>query len=75
VEDSPAPLRKSVRIVQDESLIDEMRTALRGDRDRAEIRRRASSPVPVAVSSKADPDKDETRRGLLARLARLRRRS
>jgi len=62
-------------VVQDESLIDEMRTALRGDRDRAEIRRRGSNPAPVAVSSKADLEKDVTQRGLLARLARLRRRS
>ena len=60
-------------VVADESLIDEMRTALRGDRERAEIRRHASSPVTAPTRVEMEPPTNVTRRGLLARLARLRR--
>jgi hypothetical protein len=35
--------------VNDESLIDEMRAALRGDRDRAAMRQRTATPAPPAV--------------------------
>jgi hypothetical protein len=64
---------KSVVVVADESLIDEMRTALRGDRERAEIRRHASGPVTAPTRVEMEPPTNVTRRGLLARLARLRR--
>jgi hypothetical protein len=42
--------------VKDESLIDEMRTALRGDRDRAAMRQHASTPAPPARASAVEED-------------------
>jgi hypothetical protein len=62
--------------VQDESLIDEMRTALKGDRDRAEVRRRGSPAVALGASAGKSPSPTETesRRGRLGLLGRLRRR-
>ena len=75
----------SIVVVQDESLIDEMRTALQGDRERAAARRHtpgpadgppsehAPAPAPAAVP--AAPAAALPPRGLLARLARRRRRS
>jgi len=59
-------------VVQDESLIDEMRSALQGDRDRAESRRRASEPVRAEPGSVAAPPPERNARGRFALLARLR---
>jgi len=57
--------------VKEETQIDEMRAALRGDRERAEEARRRSSENVLALletpQPKAEPQ-SERRRGLLARL-------
>jgi hypothetical protein len=64
-----------VPVVQDESLIDEMRSVLQGDRDRAESRRLASSSPRAQASPQAERRPDEHARERFGLLARLRRRS
>jgi hypothetical protein len=59
--------------VQDESLIEEMRSALKGDRDRAEIRRAAPAERPEPAATESPPGAPQ-RRGLIARFARRRAR-
>jgi hypothetical protein len=61
--------------VKEESQIDEMRAAVRGDRERAEQSRQRSSEnvlapieVPAAVESAEPQPEPEPRRGLLSRL-------
>ena len=63
--------------MQDESLIDEMRAALKGDRERAEIRRRTTRPPEPAAAPavSADPTPESPAltesaapRGVLVRL-------
>jgi len=69
---------KSIPAVPDESLLEEMRTALQGDRERAQVRRRAAPEVEVGDEiepDKNEPDKKPRARRLLARLARPRRRT
>jgi hypothetical protein len=62
--------------VQDESLIEEMRAALKGDRERAQARRRSprshAGEVPPALSSEPV---GEPRATFLARLGLRRKRS
>jgi len=57
--------------VPDESLIDEMRKALRADRERAESRRQTSSPAAGGPDSASDTTSRPARGSLLARLARV----
>jgi hypothetical protein len=54
--------------VQDESLIDEMRAALKGDRERAEQRRQSAAPAPRAEPQDPPQEAPPARKGLLARL-------
>jgi hypothetical protein len=70
--------RRSAGRVREESLLDEMRAAVRGDRQRAE-QRRAQEPdsvddaPPEAESPEAEPESAELRpeeRGFLKRLTR-----
>jgi hypothetical protein len=62
--------------VQDESLIEEMRAALRGDRERAEVRRRRPSPARDPIGHEPDDGATvETRPKLLERLGLRRRKS
>jgi hypothetical protein len=61
--------------VKDESLIEEMRAALNGDRERAEQRRRGSGSAEVRERPAwVDPER-EARPGLLARLGLRRAKS
>jgi hypothetical protein len=56
--------------VKEESQIEDMRAALRGDRERAEARRRSTEDVR-ALLEPVEPPQDaapQPRRGLLARL-------
>ena len=64
-------IANSIHVVKDESLIDEMREAVRADRERAEIRRHESQPAPIAANSKTNAEKSADGRNLFARLARL----
>ena len=57
---------ESVRGMQEESLIDEMRDALRGDRERAEARRH-SAPAEETPEERSDEPVEVERRGFLAR--------
>jgi hypothetical protein len=57
--------------VQDDSLIDEMRAAVRADRERAEARRQEKGPTPLGPSSEPTPQKRAGRPKLFARLARF----
>jgi hypothetical protein len=60
--------------VKEQSQIDEMRAALRGDRERAEVRRRSTENVLALTEPTAPADEDEPkleqprRRSLLHRL-------
>jgi hypothetical protein len=58
--------------VKEESHIEEMRAALRGDRERAEEARRRSSESVLALLETPEPEREPEgtaeRRGLLARL-------
>jgi hypothetical protein len=56
--------------VKEESQIEEMRAALRGDRERAEeARRRSTENVLALLETPApEPEPEPERRGLLARL-------
>jgi hypothetical protein len=66
---------KSSPVVQDDSLIDEMRSALQGDRQRAEIRRQTALAAPVAAGPDASPVKGSSPRRPRSLFAWLRRRS
>jgi hypothetical protein len=59
--------------VKEESQIEEMRAALRGDRERAEARRQSTENVltvvePVTRDPEPDPEPAPPRRGLIGRL-------
>lgn len=58
--------------MKEESQIEEMRAALRGDRERAEEARRRSSENVLALLETPEPEREPEataeRRGLLARL-------
>jgi hypothetical protein len=64
--------------VPDDSLIEEMRIALRGDRDRAQGRRRTVLPGMEAMRPEPEPEPDSeepvARTGIGVRIARLLRR-
>jgi hypothetical protein len=58
--------------IKDESLIEEMRAALRGDQDRAEVKRAAAGPAGVGGSvSVAATGSQATARTLRSRLAQF----
>jgi hypothetical protein len=60
--------------VQDESLIDEMRAALKGDRERAEARSRIPGADEHRSHAASVEKDDRAREGLLVRLGLRRRR-
>ena len=74
-EGSVAAIAKSESAVQDESLIDEMRAALKGDRERADAKSRMPGPDERRNRVVSVGKDDRSREGLLVRLGVRRRNS